>query len=320
LYDDGSHMVSKDLYPFQSHYFEHSGKIRQHYVDEGTGDPVVMVHGNPTWSFYFRSLVEALRGSHRTIVPDHIGCGYSDKPTDAQYAYTLEQRVADLTTLLDHLGIKERITLVLHDWGGMIGMGYASQFPERISRIILSNTSAFHLPATKSFPIALKICRDTPVGSILVRGMNAFSASAARVCAKRRPLQGAVKSAYLSPYHNWDTRRAVLRFVEDIPLAPTDQSYDLVTKVERSLAKFQDKPMLICWGAKDFVFDDHFLNGWKERFPKATVHRFADVGHYVLEDAWEEVVPLVKAFMEAHEPISPHMSHAAPRIMAEDNA
>jgi haloalkane dehalogenase len=256
-----------------------------------------MVHGNPTWSFYFRKLVDALKGTNRVIVPDHIGCGFSDKPTDDKYHYTLEQRVADLTALLDHLGIKKNITLVLHDWGGMIGMAYASQFPERVSRVILSNTAAFHLPSTKPLPLALKICRDSAVGSFLVRGLNAFSASAVKVCAKRRPLAGAVKDAYLSPYHNWDTRRAVLRFVQDIPLDPKDPSYAIVSKVEATLPEFKNKPMLICWGAKDFVFDDHFLKVWQEKFPKADVHRFADVGHYVLEDAWEDVVPLVKNFM-----------------------
>jgi pimeloyl-ACP methyl ester carboxylesterase len=290
-------MVSKELYPYQNHYFEHTNKIRQHYIDEGSGDPVVMVHGNPTWSFYLRKLVDALKGTNRVIVPDHIGCGFSDKPTDDKYHYTLEQRVADLTALLDHLGIKKNITLVLHDWGGMIGMAYASQFPERVSRVILSNTAAFHLPSTKPLPLALKICRDSAVGSFLVRGLNAFSASAVKVCAKRRPLEGAVKDAYLSPYHNWDTRRAVLRFVQDIPLDPKDPSYAIVSKVEATLPEFKNKPMLICWGAKDFVFDDHFLKVWQEKFPKADVHRFEDVGHYVLEDAWEDVVPLVKNFM-----------------------
>jgi haloalkane dehalogenase len=113
-------------------------------------------------------------------------------------------------------------------------------------------------------------------------------------------LTGAIKRAYLDPYHNWASRRAVLRFVQDIPLQPSDRSYALVSQVENSLERFQKTPMLICWGAKDFVFDDHFLKGWQTRFPKATVHRFADVGHYVLEDAWEEVVPLVQQFLSAH--------------------
>ena len=123
-----------------------------HYLDEGQGEPVVMVHGNPTWSFYYRKLVEALRRSTATIVPDHIGCGLSDKPDDDRYDYTLERRVADLESLLDHLGVDRGITLVVHDWGGMIGMGFAARHPERIARLVILNTAAFHLPPRSRFP------------------------------------------------------------------------------------------------------------------------------------------------------------------------
>jgi pimeloyl-ACP methyl ester carboxylesterase len=113
------------------------GGLRYHYLDEGEGEPVVMLHGNPTRSFLYRTLVEALRPSYRTIVPDHIGCGRSDKPDDARYAYTLERRVADLEALLDQLRLDAGLTLVLHDWGGMIGMTYAARHPERISRLVI---------------------------------------------------------------------------------------------------------------------------------------------------------------------------------------
>ena len=109
------------------------------------------------------------------IVPDHIGCGLSDKPGDDRYTYTLSSRVDDLEALLDHLGIDGDVTLVLHDWGGMIGMAYAARHPERISRIVVMNTAAFHMPAAKSLPLALWLCRDTPLGSWMVRGLNAFA-------------------------------------------------------------------------------------------------------------------------------------------------
>ena len=96
-------------------------------VGLGTLLSLTVLHGNPTWSFYYRNLVHALRGNYRTIVPDHIGCGLSDKPDDAHYSYSLDQRVQDLERLLDHLDIRKNITFVLHDWGGMIGMAYASR-------------------------------------------------------------------------------------------------------------------------------------------------------------------------------------------------
>src|SRR5210317_837044 len=156
-----------DLYPFENHFLELNG-LQYHYLDEGQGEPVVMVHGNPSWSFYYRDLAKALRDRYRVIVPDHIGCGLSEKPGDGGYSYTLKQRVDDLESLLEHLDIDERITLVLHDWGGMIGMAYASRYPERIARLVILNTAAFHLPAGKHLPLALKICRDTKLGEFLV--------------------------------------------------------------------------------------------------------------------------------------------------------
>jgi cis-3-alkyl-4-acyloxetan-2-one decarboxylase len=295
-----------ELYPFEGHYFQlatqHSALstqhyLRIHYLDEGTGPPVVMVHGNPTWSFYYRDLVRALRGSYRTIVPDHIGCGLSDKPNDASYPYTLARRADDLETLLDHLGIVKDITLVLHDWGGMIGMVYATRHPERIRRFVILNTGAFHLPKTKPFPWSLWFCRNPLLGPLLVRGGNAFCRAAARMCTTRRPLSPEVRAAYLAPYDSWANRIAVLRFVQDIPLRPGDPSYDLVTAVDENLTKLRGVPMLICWGDRDFVFDQHFLAEWTQRFPDAEVHRFADAGHYVLEDACEEIVPLIQKWL-----------------------
>ena len=112
--------------------------LRQHYLDEGDGAPVVMVHGNPTWSFFYRRLVEALSPTRRCIVPDHIGCGLSDKPDDSRYEYTLERRVDDLEALLDHLGVREDVSLVVHDWGGMIGTSYAARHPDRIRKMVAS--------------------------------------------------------------------------------------------------------------------------------------------------------------------------------------
>ena len=146
----------KKNYPFTGRYLDLDG-LRYHYLDEGEGPLVVMVHGNPSWSFYYRNLVLALRDRFRCIVPDHIGCGFSDKPGDERYDYTLAQRVADLERLLEHVGGSEKVTLVLHDWGGMIGMAWAARHPERIARLVILNTAAFHLPAEKKFPPALRI-------------------------------------------------------------------------------------------------------------------------------------------------------------------
>ena len=135
-----------------------------------------------------------------------------------------------------------------------------------------------------------------------MRSLNAFSRAAVRWCATRRPLPPDVRAGYLAPYDSWRNRVAVLRFVQDIPLRSGDSGYDLVSEVEDGLQRFRDTPMLICWGEKDFVFDRHFLEEWRRRFPSAEVHTFADAGHFVLEDAGEEIIPLVRDFLKRHPP------------------
>ncbi len=293
---DPSHTSRFPSYPFASRFLSLAGGLRYHYLDEGQGDPVVMLHGNPTWSFFYRNLIAGLRGRYRAIVPDHIGCGLSDKPDDRAYDYTLARRVDDLAALLDHLALKENLTLVLHDWGGMIGMAYASRHPERIRRLVVLNTAAFRMPAGKRLPWSLRLCRAPLLGPLLVRGLNAFSRGAVRYCGFG-PLPPAVRDGYLSPYDSWKKRIAILRFVQDIPLAPGDRAFDVLTEVEAGLHRFARLPMLVCWGLGDFVFDGDFLDEWKRRFPQAEVHAFPEAGHFVLEDAGGEVLALLRDFL-----------------------
>ncbi len=292
-------------YSFDHHYHFVKG-LRLHYLDEGpkngdeNTDPVVMVHGNPSWSFYYRKLVLALRSDYRCIVPDHIGMGMSDKPDDEIYRFTLDQRVDDIESLLDHLNVTDNITLVLHDWGGMIGMAFATRYPERIKRLVILNTSAFHLPKDKSVPWQLKLSRIPVVGAVLNQGINIFARGAVKQCVTRTSMSPEVAAAYLAPYDNWSHRRAIKKFVFDIPLKAGDSAYQTVDHVDKTIGQFSATPMLVCWGLKDFVFDHHFLKEWETRFPDAEFHRFDDVGHYILEDAPEDVIPLVQQFLQAH--------------------
>jgi haloalkane dehalogenase len=283
-------------YPFESHVFDRDG-LRLHYLDEGGGEPVVMLHGNPTWSYYYRNLVTALRDRFRCIVPDHIGCGLSDKPQPPRYDYSLKSRVDDLTALLDHLGVRERVTLIMHDWGGMIGMAWAARHVEAVKKLVILNTAAFHLPRTKRFPFRLWLGRNTSLGAWLIRSRNLFCTHAANVGVKRKPMLPEVRRWYLQPYDSWENRVAVLQFVQTIPLKSADPGYEIVSEVEQSLPKFANTSTLICWGIKDFVFDRHFLEEWERRMPHAQVKRFEDCGHYILEDAAEEIVPLVNEFV-----------------------
>ena len=284
------------LYPFQRHWFE-LDDLRLHYLDEGEGEAVVCVHGNPTWSFYYRDLVRELRTDYRVIVPDHMGCGLSDKPGDDSYEYTLNRRIEDFSRLMDDLGL-EGINLVVHDWGGMIGLGWAARNPERVKRLVILNTAAFHLPKSKSFPWQLWMVRDTPLGPFMVRGFNVFARGATRTACTRKKLSKEVRDAYCAPYDSWADRIATLRFVQDIPLRPGEPGYDIVSHTAARLEVFRDRPVLVCWGDKDFVFDHHFLAEWQRILPNADVHRFSDCGHYILEDACEEIIPLIRQFLE----------------------
>lgn len=287
------------LYPFRSHYLRVGG-FNCHYLDEGAGDPLLMLHGNPTWSFYYRSLVKGLSGVYRVVVPDHIGCGLSDKPGDGRYDYRLASRVSDLEALLDHLGLNGPLTLVLHDWGGMIGMAYAVAHPERIRRLVLLNTAAFLPPGGKRLPLRLRLIRNlTRLSPPLVLGLNLF-ARGALVMASRRGLAPDVRAGLIAPYNTWGNRIATLKFVQDIPLTPRDPSYALVASVSARLAALAAVPMLLLWGRQDFVFDDDYLAEWRRRFPAARVAVFERAGHYLLEDEPERVLERIRTFLAAN--------------------
>jgi haloalkane dehalogenase len=285
-----------ELYPFESKFTDIGGQAL-HYVDEGRGKPVVMIHGNPTWSFYFRNLITGLSKNFRAIAPDHIGCGFSDKPNTKAYAYTLESRVRDLETFVDGLNITEKIHLVVHDWGGMIGLAFALRHPEKIDKIVITNTSGFFLPKEKIFPFLLRLIKYVPFFAVpAVLGLNAFARGALYLAAEKK-LSRKVKTGLMEPYNSWKNRIATLKFVQDIPICEKDQSYALVDHVDRHLHLLAESDLLFLWGARDFVFDLTFLNEFKRRFPRAETHVFHDAGHYLFEDKPAETLGLINAFL-----------------------
>lgn len=280
-------------YPFVPRRRVTPAGAQMSYLDEGGAgtEAVLMLHGNPTWSYYYRHLVRALAPSIRCVVPDHIGMGASEKP--AGYDYTLATRIADVEALVSALGLK-RVHLVVHDWGGAIGFGFAARHPELIGRIVILNTAAF---ASRRIPARIALCKVAGLGPLLVRGLNGFAGPAVSMAMHRRALSADEKRGYLWPYGSWADRVAVSAFVRDIPLEPAHPTWSTLAAVERGLGQFRDRPALVFWGGRDFCFNDHFLARWRELLPQANVHRIADAGHYVLDDAREDVIPPVTEFL-----------------------
>ncbi|HET6882230.1 MAG TPA: alpha/beta fold hydrolase [Pirellulales bacterium] len=284
----------RELYPFTSNWLDLDG-LRYHYLDEGDGEPLLLVHGNPTWSFYWRELVVALREKYRLIVPDHIGCGLSDKPQ--QYEYRLAQHIENLRRLVAHLQL-EKLTLLAHDWGGAIGLGAAVAEPDRFSRLVLFNTAAYR---SRRVPWRIRVCRAPLVGELAVRGLNAFARAALTMAvAKHERMTPAVRAGLLAPYDSWANRIAIHRFVMDIPRSLQHPSYATLESIEQGLAKLQNCPTMFIWGMRDWCFTPDFLERFLEFFPDAEVHRLYDASHYVIEDAHEQIVPLVERFLTAY--------------------
>jgi len=277
-------------YPYGPHYLELGPDLRMHYVDEGAGPPVLMLHGNPTWSFMYRRLVQALAPELRCIAPDHIGCGLSDKPQ--RYPYRLATHVDNVRRLVDALGL-ERFDLVVHDWGGAIGMGLATAEPSRVRRIVVTNTAAF---PSRRIPWRIALCKLPLFGDLAIRGFNAF-AGAATFMAVEKPLPPDVRNGFLLPYRNWHDRIANLRFVQDIPLGPGHPSHGTLASIAGRLPSLAAHPMLLCWGMRDWCFSPHFLDEWRRRFPDAQVRTWPGAGHYVFEDAGDEVVTAIRDFL-----------------------
>ncbi len=298
--------IWRSEYPFASHFLP-IGPHRLHYVDEaprvdeGPRDtvepgPLLCVHGNPTWSFYWRRWIDRFQTRRRIVAPDHLGCGLSDKPGD--YSYRLADHVENLVRLIDERDLRD-VTLVAHDWGGAIGLGAAVRRPERFSRFILCNTGAFR---SDRCPWRIRVCRMPLLGPLAVRGANAFVRAALRTAtSKPERFTAQVRAGYLAPYDSFAHRVAVQRFVEDIPLAESHPSYRTLFDIERGLASLADRPVLLAWGLRDWCFTPHFLERFREFFPRAEVRRYPDAGHFVVEDARDELLRDAAEFLDRTE-------------------
>jgi haloalkane dehalogenase len=280
----------KDIYPFEPR-FARIGVHNMHYVDEGSGPQVaLMVHGNPTWSFYYRNLVMALKKDFRAVAPDHIGCGLSDKPQD--YPYTLETHINNLETLAVSLNL-DNISLIVHDWGAAIGMGFAVRHPSRIKKIVVLNSAAFSM---RQIPWRIAMAKIPVLGPFLSRRMNMFCRFAQTMTVEK-PMPPNIAAGYMLPYQSYEDRVAVQRFVEDIPLGPEHPSYETLLQVEHGLWMFREIPACVCWGMRDWCFTPAFMEKWLLFLPQATVNVYPAAGHYVLEDGGEEIISDIRRFL-----------------------
>lgn len=285
------------IYPFESHWLAAAGG-RIHFLDEGSPSaaPMLFVHGNPTWSFHWRRFIQQFSPHRRCVAIDHLGCGMSDKP---QRPIRLAEHIDNLVALIDELAL-ERITLVAQDWGGAIGLGAMLARPAALDRIVLFNTGAF---PPWYIPYRISICRTPLLGRLALQGANLFTRAALRMTLSRtsRPAP-AVAQAYLAHCNNWQNRRQIYEFVADIPMSPNHPTWNTLHEIEQGLPSLANRPAQLIWGMKDWCFRPDCLEKFIGYWPQAEVHRLADAGHWVVEDAPDEALSLMDDFLATASP------------------
>lgn len=296
----------KEIFPFSSHYLTLPDGEWVHYIDEGTGPLLVLVHGNPTWSFMYRQLIAYFRKTHRVIAFDHVGMGLSSRPL--KYSYTLRQHSRNLKTLLAFIGVGREIksfNMLVHDWGGPIGLSAAMDLSPAydlslVDQLFITNTAGFR---SQNIPARINILRGK-IGGFFITKFNIF-AKFALFMAPAQSLHSKVKEGYLFPYQTPRDRLGILNFVKDIPLTPDDESYSALKRIEEKLKTIKKTPTII-WGMKDFCFNINFLNTWKKIYPDALVIELKGASHYLFEDAPKEIIEKMETVMNsAHDLESP---------------
>ncbi len=226
---------------------------------------------------------------------DQLGCGQSGTPK-GEYGWNLESRMADFGAFVDHVAPGQKVTLVAHDWGGMIATSWAVRNPNRVASMVLMNTAGFPLPKGKTLPRTIGWCRAPLLGPILTRGFNAFLRGAIRYCTTK-PLSPEVAAAYFSPHDNWARRRSIQEFVNDIPLTQNHPSWSTMVETQSRLGLLKEKPILLPWGLLDFVFDGDYLAEFQKHLPQARAIAYPKAGHWLLEDEPLAITQEIRQFL-----------------------
>jgi haloalkane dehalogenase len=288
----GHDLVDRNAYPFDSHCLGlPAGRL--HYVDVGEGPPVVMVHGNPTWSFLYRDLIRRLSAEHRCVAIDHLGLGWSDKPRG--WSYLPQDHAANLAVLIDTLQRKD-ITLVVQDWGGPIGLSHAVAHPENVARVVLMNTRAW--PVNRDpYYIAFSDFMGEPIGRTLIRRYNFFAGTMMRrLFGDKTRLTPEAHAQYLRALPTAADREGCVVLPKQIVSATP-----WLGRLWSRMPALADKPILIVWGMKDIAFREEELRRWETVFSKAHPVRLPTVGHFVQEEAPQELARAVGAFPDGLE-------------------
>lgn len=281
-----------DLKSFKqfSHYQPLSHHTQIHYVDSQhpAAPPTIAFHGNPTWSFFYRSLLKL--PSIRLIAYDHLGMGLSDKPVD--FTYQLNNHITVAEQFIDRLSLDTKINLIVHDWGGPIGLGWALKNRDRIHKIVICNTAAFYV---NDIPKRIHWLKTPVIGKWIMTQLNGF-AGPATIMAVHHKLSKSAKEGLLAPYQQSLDRMGIASFVEDIPTGPRHPSYQTIQDIAQGLSSLQ-VPILLLWGMRDFCFHPGFLQRFSTLFPTAQVAPLYDAGHYLFEDAPEQCVAQIAQFL-----------------------
>ena len=274
-----------ELYPFESHRLDAAG-AGVHYLDEGEGPPLLLLHGNPTWSFLYRDIVRGLRDRYRCIAPDLPGFGLSTAPPG--YRYTPREHADVLERFLLALELDE-VTMMVQDWGGPIGFAVAERHPARFSGFVIANTAAWPKsdPGTQAFSRFL----GGPIGRRLILNRNLFVEKILPAGVRRRTLSEREMNAYRGPFPTPRSRVPTAVFPREI-LA----SRPFLAEVEDGLAKLRDRPALITWPTADVAFREPERRRWEELFPDHQTVLIEGAGHYVQEDAPGEVVEAIRGW------------------------
>ncbi len=293
-------MVDRKLYPFESRYLDVGGG-RMHYIDEGQGRVIVMVHGTPTWSFLYRHLIRDLSRDHRVIAMDHLGFGLSDRPEGGSYRPADHAR--NLATLIEQLDLRD-VTLAVHDFGGPIGLSYAIAHPANVSSLILFNTWMWSLRGTSAEKLGNFM--SGALGRFLYRRLNVSPRVLLKVAfADKRKLTSDVHRHYTGVFPTPSSRHAPWVLAKAL-IGSTEWYESLWSRRDQIAAK----PALVLWGMKDPAFGKDALERWQATLTNARVVEFAEAGHFVQEEAPAEAARAIREFLSALSP-SHATSHAA---------